>query len=162
RVAIVQHADVQRGTGEQGVQHQRAGDGDDGRVDDRARPHDAVDRRLAGATALEIDLGVVADEPRRSPDLAHDAVAGVDAQPALDAAELRAFADVDAGRAYRDALVAVDAVACGKALGAKLFRLLERIAWLAAVPPIGDVERPFVGQGRLDARPRAHVDADLL
>ena len=43
--------------------------------------------------------------------LAQDIVAGVDAEAAVDALQLRAVADVDAHRADRDAGVAVDAVA---------------------------------------------------
>ena len=39
---------------------------------------------------------------------------------------------------------------------------LERAARFAAIDAIGDVERPFVGQRRLDARPWTHVEAHLL
>ena len=66
---------------------------------------------LALAAALHVDVGVVADQAGGAADLAHDVVAGIDAETALDAAELDAVADVDAGRADIDALVAVDAVA---------------------------------------------------
>ena len=41
-------------------------------------------------------------------------------------------------------------------------RLLGRHARLAAVEAVADVEGVLVGQRRLDARPRAHVDAHLL
>ena len=87
---------------------------------------DAVDRRLAGLAALDVDVVVVADQPLRPADLGHDVVAGVDAEPALDAFELRAVADVDAGRADRDALIAIDAVADLLAVRAQLRRLLQR------------------------------------
>ena len=55
--------------------------------------------------------------------LVHDAVAGVDAQCTGNAFKLLAIANVDAGRAYRDAGVAVDAITqnkscCGSFLGA--------------------------------------------
>ena len=112
--------------------------------------------------ALDVEVGVVGDQSRRTADLRHHGVAGVDAQPALDAAEVRAVADVDAGRADVDALVAVDAVARGLALRPQHGVALHRAARLAAVVAVGDVERVFVGQRGLDARPRTHVEADLF
>ena len=148
--------------GGQLVDHQRADDGDDDDVEDGARAHQPVDRRLAARAALDVLVGVVGDEPGRPVDLGHHRVAGVDAQAALDAAELRALADVDAGRADRDALMAVDAVAGRLAGGVRPRGVLDRQARLAAVAAIGDVERVDVGQRRLDARPRAHVEAHLL
>ena len=112
--------------------------------------------------ALDVDVGVVGDQPGGAAELFHDVVAGVDAQPALDAAEIGAAADIDAGRADMHALQAIDAVAGRLAVRAQLLGLLDRAARLAAVVAIGDVERVFVGQRRLDARPRAHIEADLL
>ena len=50
----------------------------------------------------------------------------------------------------------------GLPLRAQLLGLLDRTARLAAVIAIGDVERVFVGQRRLDARPRTHIKTDLL
>src|SRR5579871_1474769 len=44
----------------------------------------------------------------------------------------------------------------------ELLGLRERGARLAAVVAISAVERPLVGERRLDARPRTHVDAQLL
>ena len=73
--------------------------------------------------ALDVDVGVVGDQPRRPADLGHHGVAGVDAQPALDAAEIGAVADVDAGRADMHALQAVDAVAGRQALLRAALRL---------------------------------------
>ena len=131
-------------------------------IDQGARPDEAIGVLLAFEPALDVDVVVVGDQPGRAADLDHDIVAGVDAQAAHDAFELRAVADVDAGRAHGDALVTIDAVAGRQALVAQLLGLLHRGARLAAVIAIGDVERPFVGQRRLDARPRAHVDAYLL
>src|SRR4029078_13188112 len=162
RIAGVQHVDVEQAAGRQRIDHDAADRGDDRAVDHGAGPDDAGDRRLAFLAALYVYVVVVADQPLRPADLGHDVVAGVDAEPALDAFELRPVADVDAGRADRDALIAVDAVADLLAERAQLGRLLHRGALLAAVVAIGDVERPFVGQRRLDARPRAHVGADLL
>src|SRR5262249_47780143 len=120
------------------------------------------DFRLSLLSALDVDVVVIGDQPRRTADLGHDGVAGVDAQAALDAIHLRAVADVDPSWADRNALITIDAVADGLALGAQFLRLFQRGAFLTAVVAIGDVERPFIGQRRLDARPRAHVDADLL
>ncbi len=111
---------------------------------------------------LDVEVGVVGDQPRRAAELRHHRVAGVDAQAALDAAEIGAVADIDAGRADVHALQAVDAVAGRRALRAQLLGLLGGAARLAAVVAVGDVERVFVGQRRLDARPRAHIETDLL
>ena len=61
--------------------------------------------------SLDIDVVVVSYQAGRPTDLLHDGVAGIDAEPALNAAELGAIANVDASRANRHALVAVDAVA---------------------------------------------------
>ena len=77
-----------------------------------------------------------------------------------DAFELVAVADVDAHRADGDAGVAVDAVADVEALGLRL--LLVPRARLAAPVIVGDEERILVEHGALDARPRAHIGADLL
>ena len=95
-------------------------------------------------------------------DFGHHRIAGVDAEAALDAAELRALADVDSSGTDGDALVAVDAVAGGLPMRMRLGGVLHRHARLAAIEAIGDVERVVVGQRRLNARPRAHVEADLL
>ena len=85
--------------------------GDNGGVNHGARPDQAVDRRLARQPTSGIDVGVVGDQSGRPVDLLHDRVAGIDAQPALNTAQLDAVADVDAGRADIDALMAIDAVA---------------------------------------------------
>ena len=66
--------------------------------------------------ALDVDVGVIGDQPRRPTDLRHHGVAGVDAQAALDAAEIGAVADVDPGRTDVHALQTVDAVAGRQAL----------------------------------------------
>src|SRR5208282_6859519 len=83
----------------------------DAAIDDGARPHDTVDRRLAGLPAMDVDVVVIADQAGFPADLLHHGIAGIDAQAALDAFELRAVADVDAGRTDRDALITIDAVA---------------------------------------------------
>src|SRR6185369_5900587 len=77
-------------------------------------------------------------------------------------AEIGTAADVDACRADMDTLQALDTVARWQSLRALRDRLLHRLARLAAIVAIGDIERVLVGQRRLDARPRTHVEADLL
>src|SRR6185369_7188089 len=94
----------------------------------------------------------------RPADPVHDLVAGVDAQAAVDALELRAVADIDAHRAGDDAGVAVDAVAASL----PALALLVRTARLAAVRTVGDLQGVLVEHGALDARPGAKVGADLL
>lgn len=162
RISVVDHAEVDPGARRQRPHHDRADDRNDRRVDDRAGTHQPPDLGFAFLPAMDVDVGVVADQAARPADPVHDAVAGVDAQPALDAFELQPVPDVDAGRADRDALEAVDAVAGRFVGGAGALGLLDRHARLAAVVAVGDVERPFVGERGLDARPRAHVGADLL
>src|SRR3546814_12314866 len=85
--------------------------------------------------------GAIVYQPARPPDLRHHAVAGVDAQRAGDTADLRSFADVDAGRADRDALVAIDAVAEGVGI---LLGLLDAAARLAAPALVVHETRFFV------------------
>ena len=131
-------------------------------IHDGSDANDLMDRSLARNPPRQIDLAVIGNQPRRPADLLHDGVAGIDAQPALDAFELRAVADIDAGRADIHALPAIDAIAGGKTFEPKLFALLDGGARLAAVVAIGDIQRVFVGQRGLDARPRAHIGADLL
>src|SRR3954454_21610310 len=161
RVAVVQHVDIEQAAGRQRIDHDATDRRDDRAVGDGASPDDAVDRRLAFLAALDVDVVVVADQPLRPADLGHHVVAGVDAEPALDAFELRSIADVDAGRTHGDALITVDAVADLLAERAQLGRLLDRGTLLAAIVTIGHVERPFVGERGLDPRPRTHIGADL-
>ena len=92
-------------------QHDGADEADEAGVEQRARAHELQGRRGALGGRLLVGDGVVGDQAARPADLAHDLVAGIDAQRALDALELRAVADVDAGRADGDAGLAVDAVA---------------------------------------------------
>src|SRR5437899_8398919 len=106
----MQHVDVHRRARGERIEHDAADDGDGRGVDQRAWTDHAVDRRLALTPALHVDVGVVADQAGGPADFAHDIVAGVNAQAALNATELDAVADVDAGRTDVDALVTVDAV----------------------------------------------------
>src|SRR5262249_23816211 len=92
-------------------EHDRAHDGDDRRIEQRARAHDPHEWPLAGLPAFDVELSVVSNQAGRATDLRHHGVAGVDAQATLDAAEIGAATDVDPGRAGVDALVAIDAVA---------------------------------------------------
>ncbi len=143
--------------GRQREDHDAAGDRDHGGVDQRAHAHHLDEGLLALEPRLDVEVGVVGDQAPGAAELAHHSVAGVDAEPALDAAEIGAVPDVDAGRADMDALQALDAIAGRLALGAQLLGLFRRAARLAAVVAVGDVERVFVGQRGLDARPRTHI-----
>ena len=60
----------------------------------------------------------------------------------MDAAELDAVADVDAGRADRDALMAVDAVAGRLALARAASAFFTDMRGSPRSQLIGDVERP--------------------
>ena len=102
----------------------------------------------------------VSDQPARLADLVHDAIAGIDAEGAGDAGQLLAIADVDAHRTDGDASVAIDAVADRLAGGCGLFGVL--CTRFSAPVVIGYNQRIVVQHGRLNARPRAHVDADLF
>src|SRR5439155_27074177 len=73
-----------------------------------------------------------------------------------------ATANINPGRANMNALVAVDAVAGRLSLLAQRLAFLDRRSRLAAIIAVGDIERMLIGQRRLDARPRAHVETDLL
>ena len=163
RIAVVNDADAVIAARRERVGHDRADQHDDDGIEHRARAH-ADCRRPAGPAGAvsDVDVGIVGDQTRRPADLRHHRVASVDAQPALDAAEIGTAADIDAGRTDVHALQAIDAVAGRLAVLMQRRGLLQRGARLAAIVTIGDVERVFVGQGRLDARPRAHIDADLL
>src|SRR6266700_6265808 len=140
RVAVMQDVDVEQRARQQGVEHDRADDGDDGAVDDRARTDDTVDLRLAFAAPLDVDVVVVPDQALRPADFLHHGVAGIDAEPALDAFELRTVADIDAGRADRDALITIDAIADLLALRAQFRGLFHREAGLTPIVLIIDVE----------------------
>src|SRR5712692_5890417 len=115
-------------------------------------------RRLTGDPRLAVGVGVEGNQPRGAADLAHDLVAGVDAQAAADAFELEAIADIDPGGADGDAGAAVDAVATT----CPAIVLLVLAARLAAPVAIGDGEGLLVDHRRLDTRPWAHIGADLL
>ena len=122
-----------------------------------------VDRRLALLPALDVDVGVIGDEPRR-------AGRSLSSPRRRRRCRGRIGCSRDWGRcgyrrrSGRRARIAgnrcsrrpASPAACSAAA------LLDRAARLAAIVAIGDVERVFVGQRRLDARPRAHVEADLL
>src|SRR5690606_10096481 len=142
-------------------EHGTANDDDQRRIDGRPRPQRPIDRRETSHPPLDVDFGVIGNQPLGAIDLRHDGVAGIDAEPALDAIELGAVANVDADRADGDALMAIDAVAGRRALRLQLEALLDRNARLAAIIAVGDVESLVIGQRRLDARPGAHELADL-
>src|SRR5690606_1396743 len=115
---------------------------------------------FATVALFERVLGRVADQPARVVHLVHDLVAGVDAGRTVDALDLQAVADVDAGRADLHAQGAVDAVAEPQR---RLIRLLRsRAARLAALVVVGHRQRVAVEHHALEARVRTHVLADLL
>src|SRR6185369_2479980 len=114
-------------------------------VVDRPWPDGFVGRGRAATARGHRGVGVVGDEAAWPADLVHDLVAGVDAEAAVDALQLRAVADVDAHRADDDAGVAVDAVAAA-------FPALALLVWaarFAAVPAEGDLARMLVEHGPL-------------
>src|ERR1700694_616743 len=162
RIAVVQYIDIEQRPRQQGIEHKGADACDRGAIDDGARPDDAIDFRFPGLATLNIDVVVIADQPGFPADFPHHGIAGIDTQTALDAAELRAIADIDPGWTDGNALIAIDAVADGFAKGPQIVRLLQRGAFFTPVVFVGDVQRPFVGERCLDTRPRAHVDADLF
>src|SRR6185295_4339002 len=105
-----------------------------------AQAHEPVDRGLILLSEMDIDVGIIGDQFCRPPGLGHDGVAGVDAEPALDAAEIGSVADVDTGRANVNALQAVDTVAGREPALAQNVGLLQRGARLTAIVSISDVE----------------------
>ena len=59
-------------------------------------------------------------------------------------------------------LLTINTVAGRFAVGMKGRSLLYRSTRLAPIVTIGNIERVFIGQRSLNARPRAHVDTHLL
>ncbi|MPL74101.1 hypothetical protein SDC9_19911 [bioreactor metagenome] len=157
RVAVRGDVEVDRRAHEQRHHQPDADAGPEGEIEDRARPEDMlpdIRRMLARAFLRLILQRDVADQPARLADLVHHLVAGVDAQPAGDAFELLAVADVDSHRTDVETGLTVDAIAvAGNA------RLAARLATPFA---IGDGDRILVHHRGLDARPGAGIDADLL
>src|SRR5690606_37445717 len=117
------------------------------RVRDGARPPEALlpPGQLCQARVLDERL---VTEP------AHDIRARVDAAGARDALELEAVADVDALRAARDALAALDA--------APLQLRGLPAARIAARGIVGDDQRVVVRHRALEPRIRAQVVAELI
>src|SRR5262249_49374685 len=136
----------------------RRDDEDEGRIDHRPSAYEAVARGLPARTGVHVGERIVGDELARPAHLRHHAVAGVDTQTAADAIELLAVADVDAGRTDTHAEAAVDAMAAS-------CRRRSRLgigARLAAPGLVGNDQRMLVEHRRLEARPGAHIDANLL
>ncbi len=111
RIAVVDDVDAFAVAGGERVDHHAAGERDHRGVEHGARAQQLEEGLLALHAALDVDIGVVGDQPGGAAELRHHIVAGVDAQPALDAAEAGAVANIDAGRADMHALQAIDAVA---------------------------------------------------
>src|SRR5690606_22263756 len=107
-----------------GCEHGDADERPHAGIDDRARTDDGLPLRrqdFPGLLKAVTLFGGVVNEPARAADLVHHGVAGVDAQGAGDAFQLRAVADIDAGRAHGNAGVAVNAVTNLAALLRRLF-----------------------------------------
>ena len=135
-------------------------------------------RRQARPLARLVRQGHVVDQAARLADTVHHIVAGVDAQRAGDAFHLLPVADVDAHRAHVYAGHAVDAVALGgDRISASVQRLRQirdmrvghigvgTLALAARLSPpvaVGDGQGVGVHHRGLNARPGAHVDADLF
>src|SRR6185436_19791281 len=146
-IAIVDHADPLVPPRRQRVQHQAAYKDDDRGIKRRARTYDLVNRTLVVLTQMDVDIGVIGDQPRWPSGLGHDGVAGIDTEPALNAAEVWPVADVDAGWADVNALQAVDAIAGRQSATAQHVGFFQRGPRFSAVVAVGDVEGVFVGEG---------------
>ena len=108
-----------------------------------------------GSALLDAVERGVANQAARPADLVHDRVTGVDAGGAVHAFHLRAVADIDAGRADRDALLAVDAIAeaAARRVVPRFRPRCKRPALFAALMIVGDdhgvlVEHRSIGTGR--------------
>src|SRR5205085_6718190 len=108
-------------------------------------------------------LRSIADESARTFYLVHDRIAGVDACGAMHAFHLRAVANVDAGRAHRDAGVAVHAIARAVRL-AQFDGLpsLQRATLLAAFVVVGHDQSVFIHRGGHETAVRTNERAGLL
>ena len=99
-------------------------------------------RRLTGRSVLSPPLRRCSSSRNRSAtrpsEPRHHPVAGVDAQAAIDASEVRSFPNVDADRTYCCALAAIDTVARRLALEPQLGGLLGGRPLLAAIIAIVD------------------------
>lgn len=177
---------LRREVGNHGRRGRDAHDRDDERDGRSAGEDEGLGPQPAAVSPLRaaLQLGrfrVEADELRRSAEPCHHIVAGVNAQPAADAAHLKAVADVDAGRADRHAARAVDAVPAGAhhrpdvggfpdervdaglrggEVGSE--RNALPAAGLAAPGLVGDDQALAIEERRLETRPRAHVEAHPL
>src|SRR5665647_3018266 len=112
---------------------------------------------VLGIFALDRVFRRIADQPAWITQLVHHLVAAVDARGAAYAFVLHALADVDPGRTYLHADVAVDAVA--QARRPVICRPAARAARLAPLRVVGDDQRIGIEHHALEARIRAHVHA---
>jgi len=146
----------------QRIEHDRADRRHDERVENRARANEMNRRRQPLRAPLMFQIGFVGMSRSGRPIFAitecrRRCIARI------ECSEVRPIADVDARRADLDRN-SLQSMQSPTFFAARLRRLgfLQRQPRLAAIVAIGDVERMLVGQRRLDARPRAHVEADLL
>src|SRR5271163_603485 len=99
RIAVVNNADAVVAARRQREGHYPSDQHDDRRIKQGARAHEIVDGLLALLPALDVEIGIICDKTRGTADFRHHRIAGVDAQAALNAAEIGTLADIDAGRA---------------------------------------------------------------
>ena len=111
--------------------------------------------RLAGTFVVFVRKREIIHEPARLADLGHHLVTGVDAKRAGDALHLLTVSDVDPHGAHVHASVAVDTIP-------QAFTFLAPPPRLAAPLAVTNGDRVFVHHCRLDTRPWAGVDANLL
>ena len=98
----------------QGEQHGEADCRPYPEIDQGSRTKQRLQRRVRRGPGLfgrNIVQRQIVDQTAWTAYLFHHLVAGINAQGAGDAADLRTFADIDTGRANGHALVAIDAIA---------------------------------------------------
>src|SRR3974390_536304 len=99
-----------RVTRRQGVSHHASDNSNDGRIQHRARADELIRGFSALLTSANVLIVIVGDETGCAADLRHHGIAGVNAKPALDTAEIWTVANVYAGGTNIDALPAIDAI----------------------------------------------------
>src|SRR5690606_38932823 len=153
--AVADDIDLEVRLRQQAEQEGACHHGEDGAVDQHARPRHMAQDFLPAPALREGVLGGVANHAAWVTHLPHDLIVGVDTGGATDTFILQAVANIDAGRAHLHADMAIDTIALAYALG--IDALLARAARFATRLVIGDGERIRVEHLALEARIRAHV-----
>jgi len=157
-IAVGLHGYRLGGARGQDYAHQCGNQNDQPSIKNSARSYNSRALRPTVNIGIQIVEGIVSDEKTGSAYLGHHTVARIDAERTLNAFQLWAFADVNAHRAYRDALRTVDTVA-SRFPG---FALFVRAARLSAVGSVANEERVRIKHRPLNAWPGAHVSTHLL